>query len=276
MTGRPRLPLNTTGQIRTTQIGTKWKALANHRDSDGRVRQYERTGPTKTAAVARLKKFLADPARTRGTLNSGTPMTVLAGEYFGRLEREVEQGAMSPSTLRLYRSHWDNHGAPRLGALSISEADVQVLDGFLLDLREASPSVAKTMRGVLSGMMGVAARYKAIPTNPVRDVSRIRSAPTSPVRALEPAEAIDLVLKLVALSKMPGETVWAQRRIYTPTRIHPDIPDLVLWMLGTALRIGQALAVHWPNIDLDEATASVGPNIIRVKGDGLRLNRGTS
>src|SRR5690349_17249677 len=218
----------------------RWKALANHRDPDGRVRQYERTAGSRTAAIARLKTAMADKvkfAEGRGGIRSGTPMTALAAEYFGRLEREVEQGAISPSTLRLYRSHWDNHGAPRLGALSIAEADVQVLDGFLLDLREASPSVAKTMRGVLSGMMGVAARYKAIPTNPVRDVSRIRSAPTSPVRALEPTEAIDLVLKLVALSKMPGETVWAQRRIYTPTRIHPDIPDLVLWMLGTALRI---------------------------------------
>lgn len=58
--GRPRLALNTTGAIRTRHVdGTKWKAIANHRDADGRVRQYERSGPSKTAAITALKKALA-------------------------------------------------------------------------------------------------------------------------------------------------------------------------------------------------------------------------
>jgi integrase len=96
------------------------------------------------------------------------------------------------------------------------------------------------------------------------------------VRALEPSEAVDLWRKLTALSKMSGETVWAQRRAYAPTRIHPYLPDLVLWMLGTSQRLGQALAVHWPWIDLERATTELGPNVIRVKGEGLRLNYGTT
>ena len=37
---RPRLAINTTGEIRTMQVGDKWEALAKHRDSDGRVHQY--------------------------------------------------------------------------------------------------------------------------------------------------------------------------------------------------------------------------------------------
>lgn len=276
--GRPRLALNTTGEIRTRQVGTKWKAIANHRDADGRVRQYERSGPSKTAAITALKKALtAKVAEGTGRIHAGTTMSTLAADYFTTLEEEVRNGDRSPGTVRLYRGHWRNHGDPALGALTLAEADVQTIDKFLLDLRRTrSATVAKTMRAVLSGMLGNAARYKAIPTNPVRDVSRIRAGVAKPVRALEPAEAVDLLRKLTTLSKMPGQTVWAQRRTYTPTRIHPYLPDLVLWMLGTSLRIGQALAVHWPWIDLEEATAAVGPNIIRVKGEGLRLNRGTS
>lgn len=274
MLGRPRLPLNTTGEIRTHQVDTtRWVAIAKHRDPDGRTRQYQRTGPTKAKATARLKKGLADPDHVR---TGPTTMTALAARYFEILDEEVRQGERSPGTVRLYRGHWARHGAPKLGGLTLAEAGVPELDRFMLALRsECGPNVAKSVRAVLSGMLGLAARYGAIPSNPVRDVSRIRRV-AKPVRALTPSEAVDLWMKLLALAKMPGETVWAQRRTYTPTRIHPYLPDLALWMLGTSQRIGQALALHWPWVDLDAATATLGPNVIRVKGEGLRLNTGTS
>jgi len=277
VTGRPRLPLNTTGEIRTMKVGNKWKALANHRDPDGRTRQYERTAATKTAAINRLKQALATKtqlAEGRGRINSRTRMNVLASDYFDELAERVAQADLSPGTVRLYRSHWDNHGNPALGELAVVEADVQTLDRFLRKLRKHSPTVAKTMRAVLSGMLQVATRYNAIPSNPVRDVHRILS-PQKAVRALEPGEAVDLWQKLTKLAKTPSNSLWAQQRSNPPPKVHPYIPDLVLWMLGTSLRISQALAVYWPWIDFDEATAAVGPNIIRVKGEGLRINRGT-
>lgn len=280
MAGRPKLPINTIGDIWVKKVGNKYRAVANYRDSDGQTRQYERTGSSMAAAKAKLKQAMTEKGRLaqgRGAINPGTSMAVLAGEYFARLEAQVKRGEHSPGTLRLYRGHWINHGEPKLGSLTVTEADVQALDRFLLDLRATcSPGVAKTMRAVLSGMMGIATRYKAVASNPVRDVSRIRSATSKPVRALEPGEARDLWQKLTVLSKMPGETVWAQNRTYTPTRIHPYLPDLVLWMLGTSQRIGQTLAVHWPWIDFEQATATLGPNVIRVKGEGLRLNQGTT
>lgn len=277
MTGRPHLPINTAGEIRINKVGDKWVAIANHRDSDGRVRQYQRSGPSKTAAKAALVRFLNDPHRTRGEINSNTRMVTLAEKYFKTLHEEVARGVLSPGTVRLYEGHWRNYGVPRLGQLTLAETDVQVIDRFLLDLqRDRSVAITRSMRAVLSGMLGLAARYKAIPTNPVRDVSRIRSGPTNLVRALEPHEVPDLLQRLIAFSKMPGKHVWTTNRQYTPTRIHPDIPDLVMWMLGTSQRIGQALAVDWPSIDLNAATAKLGPNVIRVKGEGLRINRGTS
>lgn len=48
------------------------------------------------------------------------------------------------------------------------------------------------------------------------------------------------------------------------------MPDLVTWLLGTGLRIGEALAVSWDEIDLDTATAVVEYKIVRVKGRGLQ------
>lgn len=277
MTGRPRLAVGETGKVRYRAVPAGWQAIANHRDTDGRVRQYARSGETKTAARAELRKHIAEHAPVAARIHGGTPVAELAEEYFRRLEDLVAEGDCSPGTLRLYRGHWDNHGEPALGGLRITEADVQCIDQFLIDLRSRrSATLARSVRAVLSGMFGIATRYKAVPANPVRDVSRIRGDGSKDAVALEPAEAMDLWQKLVTLSKMPGEMAWTKNRRYRPTRIDPYLPDLVLWMLGTSERVGQAIAVHWPWVDLDTATAKLGPNIIRVKGEGLRLNWGTT
>jgi integrase len=40
-------------------------------------------------------------------------------------------------------------------------------------------------------------------------------------------------------------------------------------MLATGVRIGEALGVCWPEVDLDAGTVAVDHNVIRVKGRGL-------
>lgn len=278
MSGRPRLDVGTYGKIRTRQVGDRWQAIAQYRDADGHTRQYSRAGDSEAKATRALRKYFAGkaapPAGPR-TITASTRMSELAEEYFERLARRVEIGDRSPNTLRLYRGYWDNHIAVAVGGLSIAEADVHRLDALLVALRERhSAELCKTVRAVLSGMMGLAVRRRAIPTNPVRDVEEIPSGKRGKVRALEPGEAVDLWEKLTALAATPGET--SNGRRYRSTIIDPAMPDLALWMLGTSERIGQAMAVHWPWLDLEEAIAELGPNVIRVKGEGLRLNWGTS
>ena len=40
-------------------------------------------------------------------------------------------------------------------------------------------------------------------------------------------------------------------------------------MLGTGVRIGEALAVIWSEVDLDHGTFEITSTILRVKGVGL-------
>jgi integrase len=274
MTGRPRLAVGETGMVRYRPVPAGWQAVANHRDTDGRVRQYARSAATKSAARAALYKHVAEQLTTTARVNRNTPVDELAEEYFARLKEDVDHKVISPGTLRLYRGHWNNYGKPALGKLRIGEVDVQCIDRFLRELRNHSPTVAKSMRAVLSGMFGAATTWQVIPANPVRDASRIRQGGGKAAVALEPEQVADLLERLGTLAQMPGK--FRNHRFYRTTLIPPDIPDLVLWMLGTSLRIGQAIATHWPNIDFDAGTAAVGPNIIRIKGEGLRINRGTS
>jgi integrase len=41
-------------------------------------------------------------------------------------------------------------------------------------------------------------------------------------------------------------------------------------MLATGVRIGEALAVYWSDVDLDGCTVRIDHTVLRVKGEGLR------
>ena len=45
------------------------------------------------------------------------------------------------------------------------------------------------------------------------------------------------------------------------------------FLLGTGCRIGEALALTWPHVDLERHLAYVESTLIRVKGQGLLIKR---
>ena len=53
-----------------------------------------------------------------------------------------------------------------------------------------------------------------------------------------------------------------------------DLPDLVFFMLATGVRIGEALAAVWSEVDFESGTVRITSTLVRVKGEGL-LRKGT-
>jgi integrase len=51
--------------------------------------------------------------------------------------------------------------------------------------------------------------------------------------------------------------------------VRKDLPDLCNWMLATDVRIGEALAVHWDDVDLEAGVVHIDHTVIRIKGIGL-------
>lgn len=51
--------------------------------------------------------------------------------------------------------------------------------------------------------------------------------------------------------------------------VRKDLPDLTDFMVATGVRIGEALAVLWSEVDLDKAIVPITSTIIRVTGEGL-------
>ncbi|WP_433870481.1 site-specific integrase [Saccharopolyspora sp. CA-218241] len=144
---------------------------------------------------------------------------------------------------------------PALGELRVGhEVTVPAVDAFLQALRTAkSVSVAKTSRSVVSGVMGLAVRHGALAQNPTRDTARLERRRRKRPRALTLEERVQWLAQLEADEK-------ARRW---------DLPDLSRFMLATGVRIGEALAVYWPELDLDDSAVEVDHTVVRVKGKGL-------
>ena len=254
---RPPLPIGTYGAIhRTTLASGEIRASTRFRDLDGVTRKIERTGPTAAAAKNRLREHLRDRAQQgpREGLNGDSRLREAAELWMTRVEQLVSTGQRSPNTAQLYRLTLDTHVLPALGELRLREVTVPRLDHVIQTMQlHKGTATAKVSRTVLSGLLGLAVRYGAIGNNPARDVGRISGPARRQPRALTVEE----------------RQRWVRRLSADPAAQRKDLPDLCEFMLATGVRIGEALAVTWDEIDLAEHLVVVEHTIIRRKGIGL-------
>ncbi|MTD58824.1 tyrosine-type recombinase/integrase [Amycolatopsis pithecellobii] len=252
--GRPPLSLGTWGRIRRYQLGLKsWRAMANYRDYDGVTRPVERHGETGAKAERALLEALRDRARAggQGEITADTRISEVCRVWFD----EFKQQDKASSTVDAYDDALRLHVLPSVGNLRVRELTVGVADRFLISVRDKKgPSAAKHAKTVLSGVMGLATRREAIDHNPMRDVAPI-AIKRKDARSLE----LDEVRRLRAGLRKDKKAV------------ERDIPALVDFMLGTGMRIGEALAVTWEALDLEAGTVEIRATVVRKKGVGLIL-----
>jgi integrase len=263
---RPPLPVGTHGAVNTVQIGPKlWRARTRFRDFDGTSSLVQRTGRSKTAAQNNLKEALRDRAPVTGSdITPDTKLASVVARFLAQVKRAVDAGDMSDGTLRLYKSQTKNYIIPGMGALLVRECTVPRCNGFLVALRErqgdeaVGPDTLKTVKSVLSGALGLAVRHGALDANPLREVERIKGAKRTP-RALTAEERADFLSKLDASKEA----------------VEQDLPDLTRLILATGVRVGEALAILWTEVDLDAGTVKVSHHVVRVTGVGLIRTKGT-
>lgn len=158
-------------------------------------------------------------------------------------------------TAGTYRSILDRQVLPGLGEFRVCELTVAPLDRFLTAVRRSTGSAtAKTARSVISGAIGLAVRQGALSSNPVRDTSPLGAGRRKGPRALTTEEREQW------FAQLDGDDV----------AVRKDLPDLCRFMLATGVRIGEALAVYWSDVDLEAATVRIDHTVLRVKGKGLR------
>lgn len=251
--GRPPLPVGRHGNVSFRGVGTgKVRAACYVRDADGRRREVTATAPSRSKALAALQEKLDARPGFAGEMSGETPLAEVAAQWLGEVERAVESGQLAPNTERIYRGAWARHLAPAVGALRVREATAARLDAFLVAFRAThGPGITKTVRSVLSGVLGFAVRRGARTANPVRDLAPIPGARTRrPARALSAAE----------------RDQWLRAMDADEVACYHDVPGMTRVMLGTGVRISECLALL-----LDEMREDVADGVVRVEWQITRV-----
>lgn len=256
MAGRRPLDIGSYGNISYRILGRrKVRALTSVRDADGSIRQVTREGTSQADARDNLLEAIARrPGFTGSSLTTESTIAETAQLWLAEIDRYVAEGQRAPNTGGQYRSVVSRHVEKAIGPVRLREATVPRIDAFLVAFRtEHGRALTKTLRTVLNGIFGYAVRNGALSRNPVREASRIRGERPKLPRALTPTERDEW------LAKMEADEVAA----------HRDLPDLTTFMLATGARIGEALAVTFEELDVDEKTVAIWYTLSRVTGVGL-------
>lgn len=251
------MAIGTHGNIRFSQTQTGYRARAQFRGFDGQVREIERSGKSKAKAERELKLAINQEIQTPsgGEITAKTKFRDAADRWFVWQEQREAAGERSPGTIGNYRSMLKNHVLPALGELRLYEVTVPRLDQFFPAVQaKSSAAHTRTARAVVGGILQYAARHGAITSNPIHSVGRIEGGRKRQARSLTPAQRQE----------------WLAQLEQDPKAVAKDLPDLTRFMLATGVRIGEALALYWEDVDLDSATVSINWTVVRVRGKGLR------
>ncbi|WP_232819032.1 hypothetical protein [Homoserinimonas sp. OAct 916] len=267
MAGRPRLPIGTFGSIRTVAVGAgRFRAPTRFRDRDGQARQVTATGSSRNQAVTALKVDLAEQMRagdTTDAVNAGSPFVLLAEAWLEDLRLDVD-GA--ESTKEVYERELRGLVLPAFVHYTVREVTVGRVERYLKMQRATSYTRAKHSRTLLSLVMAFAVRREIIPRNPVTETSRMKKPRHTP-KALT-AEQI-AAIRVAARDWRTAEGTKGPK---------PDgqVRDLIEVMLGTATRIGEALALRRCDVDMAADPPRVhidGTVVVRTGAGVLRQTR---
>lgn len=145
---------------------------------------------------------------------------------------------LKPSTVAHYRLVANAYIAPELGELRLKQVRPFHLQKLYSDL---TPSVADRVHRLLHRAFAVAVLWGWLPANPS-----------------------DHVLKPVYSPERP--TVWSQEELDIFLSSNRDHWLYPVWLLlaSTGLRVGEALALNWGNIDTDGMTLTVSGTLKRL------------
>jgi integrase len=229
------------GALRKLPSG-RWQA--SYRDPDlQRLVPAPETFSSKTAADRWL-------ARKRTELDAGTAVDDRTGsrplsDWWPGYWRSVQDH--KPRTKIGYETAWRLRIEPRFGPSPVRRIKPSHVDEWMADMRDQGVSASKVIEavGVLKRILDRAVRDKAVPVNPCDQRSTtLPKRPKTDRPVLSPAEVEQLA------AAMSGEA----------DRV------LVRLLAYGGLRVGEALALRWPDVDLTRKTLTVRESVEDTTG----------
>ncbi len=256
-----RLGIGEHGDISYRARGERVTASLYYRNHEGRRRRIEATADTKTGARRKALAILQE------RMSLGCRHRIRRDHHLRRtwprtgwlsctswLKQVVGRRALSPSTGMRSTVTCSPPWVPFGSRTSRRHASIT---SFTSSGERRGMRRAKLCRAVLSGVCGLAVRREGLRVNPVRDVSSLEAHGGREARAL----TIDEIHEWLAI--LDGSE-FARRK---------DLPDLARFLLGTGCRLGEAVGVHWEDVDFERQLVHVRRTVLRVPGQGVIAKR---
>jgi integrase len=207
---------------------------------DGRVRRVvHRAVDTRTEAILAHRRLTVDVDAGEVRIGDRTLTVRAMVESFLARERGV-LATRKPSTVSLYELRLERHVLPVIGKTKADDVSVQQVRK-LIDKLTAAGHSGSSVRGCLAALSASFRHGErdlgAVRRNPVRDLDRGDRPPTK--RQSEPR-----YLSVVEVSRLLDQMADQSR------------PVAAVLFYG-ALRVSEALALRWHDVDFDNATVTV-------------------
>ena len=217
----------------------------------GRVDLGWQNGKRQSKAIyGRTRRSVADALRNalkaaeQGTLSADERQTI--GDFLKRWLQDVVRPRVRPRTFVGYEAAIEHHIAPNLDRVRLAKLTPQHLQAWMATLETNGVSAGRRRyaRVVLRTALNTAIRWRLITMNAATLIDAPRTT-SREIRPLNPDEA---------------------RALLDACRDHPLEPFVTV-ALGCGLRLGEALGLQWPDVDLDAGTLDVRRAVQRFGGD---------
>lgn len=229
-----------------------WWLFVNHK---GR-RTSRRVGSLKAAEKA-AEKIEAKLVLGEGVERAKRPAPTLV-EFFERYRKTYLATATKAATRDIYRTAFDLHVLPELGARRIDEiqrSDVVDLIGKLVDKGLAKTTIRINV-SAFSALLNQAVEEQLIPANPAARTGKFYRRARSGRKEIEPLSAQE-----------------AAKFLETVRERAPQHFALFLTALHTGMRSGEIAGLQWGDVDFGGKFATVRRNVWRGRAAGTKTDR---
>jgi integrase len=210
-------------------------------DAHGKRQRRTVYGNTKAEALEALKRLQHESEA--GTV--GTAGTLTVGELLDKWLTFAEP-RVQPATFKRYESSVKTHLKPSLGTVKLNKLTTEKIDAAMGSIA-AKGRTCQNPFAALRRACDQARRWKLLRSNPCADVTLPRHT-AKEFATLTRQQAV----KLLELAE--------------PNRLHA----LFVLLLTTGCRIGEALALHWEDVDLKAGRLTIRRSLEELSGK-LRL-----
>lgn len=229
------------GTIRQRKDG-RWEARYTIGRDGGTGKQIQKSlyGKTQKEVSKKLRQLTLkiedgkyiEPSK----LTVGQWLSIWLNEYIGNVK---------PLTAASYRTQYENHIKPGLGAIKLTALNANSVQKFYNDLQRKkglSPKTIKNVHGVLHKSLEKAVALQYISYNP----SNACELPKVIKKEIQPLDEKDIKAFLCAISGHKYETLY-------------------IVTLFTGMRQGEILGLTWDNIDFEKGTIYINKQLQKEK-----------